>query len=861
MKTKIRNRYSVDADVAALVALFLVSVVACISVWLYFGEAQAERPAPANCSGCEVEMKNSNMSTSSRTLVKADPKSLPETENNLQKDKTLSPYFFVQSESDEVDALPLKMTRADIDISGVIASVKVTQLYKNVGRQTLEAIYIFPASTKAAVHAMKMTIGERVIEAQIKEREQARADYEQAKADGRTASLLEQQRPNVFQMNVANILPGDEIKVELLYTELLAPEDGIYEFVYPTVVGPRYSNQSESSADDRQAWVKNPYLHKGENAPFTFGLHATLHGGIPVSEIVSRSHDIWVDYPDEKSVEIELDEKAENGNRDFVLDYRLQGKQIQSGVLLYPGEEENFFLMMMEPPKRVKETEITPREYVFIVDVSGSMNGFPLEISKKLMRDLLSNLRSNDFFNVLLFAGGNSVLSPKPLVANKSNIQKAIRLIDHQHGGGGTELLPALKRALSLPKAEGVSRTVVIATDGYIAVEKEAFELISSSLSDANLFPFGIGSSVNRFLIEGMARAGLGEPFVILDPQEAEKTADRFREYIQSPVLTDIEVSFHGADVYDVEPVALPDLFAKRPLILFGKYKGDATGEIEVTGLTPRARFTKTMNMQSADQSSNNRALKYLWARHKISRLSDMQKLTGDNSRIQEVTDLGLKYSLLTDYTSFVAIDSEIRGSGESTTVKQPLPLPQGVSNMAVGTLGALAQSRASSYGSGGLSIRGYGRGGGGMAKSKSAPCLDKVMAEEEAEPLLEATKTEKKASAPTSYVRLGTLVIVDAISKDQQNIIQHALKKLLPKMKSLYMKKRASNPSLSGEIRLSLQIDQNGHVVSVSIEKSSLLLPSLEREITEMLSYLKLSNFKTKKTVRVRASLTFIHR
>jgi len=486
------------------------------------------------------------------------------------EDKTLSPYFFVLSDDPAVDRLPLKSTSADVQIAGVIAEVGVTQVYQNKGDNVLEAIYIFPVSTRAAVYAMKMTVGERVIEAQIKEREQARKDYEQARKQGRTASLLEQQRPNVFQMNVANIMPGDEIKVEMKYTELLVPEDRVYEFVYPTVVGPRYSETPEAGAADTEKWVKNPHLKEGQESPFTFGLKASIRSGIPISQVSCESHDIKTDYTSEKNAEISLADSKGAGNRDFILRYSLAGKKIQSGLLLYPGKKENFFLLMMEPPERVQADDIVPREYIFIVDVSGSMNGFPLTISKELMENLLSNLKKTDHFNVMLFASSNAVLTEVSLPATSANIKKGLNFVGRQRGGGGTRLLPAMKRALALEHTTGTSRIMVVITDGYVSVEKEAFELIRNSLGEANLFALGSGRSVNRFLIEGMARAGLGEPFVITKPDKAKGQATKFREYISSPLLQGISVEFDDFDAYDVEPRAVPDLFAERPVVVFG---------------------------------------------------------------------------------------------------------------------------------------------------------------------------------------------------------------------------------------------------------------------------------------------------
>jgi Ca-activated chloride channel family protein len=609
------------------------------------------------------------------------------------EDRTLSPFFFVKSDNPQLDQLPLKSTSAKVNISGVMADVLVTQVYKNEGQKPLEAIYIFPASTRAAVYGLKMTIGKRVIEARIQKREEARRTYEQAREQGKTASLLEQQRPNVFQMNVANILPGDTIQVELNYAELLVPTDRVYEFVYPTVVGPRYSNRPSEAAPASEHWVKNPFLRQGENPPYAFDLAVTLAAGMPIADLACPSHKVESHFSSPSQAKVKLD-RSENrgGNRDFILRYRLAGGQIQSGLLLSEGDKENFFLLMMQPPKRVVKEQLPGREYIFIVDVSGSMHGFPLDISKTLLKNLIGRLRPADRFNVLLFSGGSSVLSEQSLPAGQENIDRAIRLIDRQQGGGGTELLPALKRALSLEKPEGYSRTLVIATDGYVTVEEEVFDLIGKNIGQANLFAFGIGSSVNRHIIEGMAHVGLGEPFILTRPEEALSQAERFREMIQSPVLTRIKVDFNGFAVSEVEPAGVPDLFAERPIILFGKWRGQPQGKITLTGLSGEGPFREVIEVKGITPLKTNRALRYLWARHRITILSDFNQLRSDDRRIREITELGLTYNLLTAYTAFVAVDTEIRNQGgTATTVKQPLPLPQGVSDYAVGGNGKVA--------------------------------------------------------------------------------------------------------------------------------------------------------------------------
>jgi Ca-activated chloride channel family protein len=602
--------------------------------------------------------------------------------NGAGEGKALSPYFLVQGDDASLDSFPLLETRAEVDIAGVIAEVELRQVYKNEGKRTIEAIYVFPLGTKSAIHAMRMKIGTRIIEAKIEERETARVIYEKAKGEGRVASLLDQERPNVFRMKVANIMPGDVVEVVVNSTELLVPEDGIYEFVFPTVVGPRYCEKKESDANDRDTWVKTPYLHEGEAPPYAFGIKVNMRTGIPLGNVSVPSHKVLVErHMDEAEIRLSPEEGG-GGNRDFILRYTLQGETVQSGIVLYPGKEENFFLLMLEPPGEVTLEEVPPREYVFIVDVSGSMHGFPLGVSKALIKEIIGNLREKDYFNILFFSGGSAVLSPYPLPATEVNKTRALSMLEEQQGRGGTRMLPALRRALSLEKREGLSRIVVIATDGYVAVEKEVFDLMRENLNEANFFPFGIGKGVNRYLIEGMARVGRGEPFVATNPEEASKAAKRFSDYIGSPLLTDIGVGFQGFDAYEVEPLSLPDLFARRPLILFGKYR-TAEGRVRVTGKTASGNYERVIEVGPSLEDEGNVALRYLWARERIACLSDYGSV--GEKVAEEVKNLGLRYHLMTQYTSFVAVDTVVRDTGEVVTVKQPLPLPEGVSDYAVG--------------------------------------------------------------------------------------------------------------------------------------------------------------------------------
>jgi Ca-activated chloride channel family protein len=601
-----------------------------------------------------------------------------------QEDKTLAPYFLVQGDPN-VDHLPLKDTRVEISIAGVIADVKVRQIYRNEGTRPINASYVFPASTRAAVYAMRMQLGNEIIVAKIKEREQARKEFEQAKEEGKSASLLEQERPNVFSMSLANIMPQEQVEIELRYTELVIPTDNIYELVFPNVVGPRYASPRDGNKGN--AFVETPYLRQGQKPTSELHITARIAAGLPIYDLSCPSHQISPQWQSNGAAQLTLDDSDPfQGNRDFVLRYRLAGDQIASGLMLVQGTDENFFLYMAQPPQRVATDSIPPREYIFVVDVSGSMEGFPLNTSKQLLRDLIGKLRPTDLFNVILFAGDSTVLSPQSLEANDQNIASAIALIEQQRGSGGTELLSAMQQAMSLPRQDGISRSLLLLTDGFVAGEEGVFDHIRANLNRCNVFAFGIGTSVNHHLIEGVAKAGMAEPFVVTTEADAEGVANKFREYVQSPVLTDIQVRAIGFDIYDVNPGKFPDLLAQRPIILFGKWRGPVSGTIEMSGKNGHGLFTSRLDVATTQPDQANGALRYLWARSRIAELSDYGAYQVDDENVKTITALGLQYNLLTRYTSFIAVREVVTNpTGSAEDVKQALPLPLRVSNLAVG--------------------------------------------------------------------------------------------------------------------------------------------------------------------------------
>lgn len=601
--------------------------------------------------------------------------------------KTLSPYFFIRGENEALDSFPLKSTDVKVQVNGVIADVVVRQTYANNGGAPIHAKYIFPASTRAAVEGMTMTLGNRRIVAKIKEKEEAKKDFEKAKKQGKSASLLSQKRPNVFSMNVANIMPGDTVEIELHYTELLVPDKGIYEFVYPAVVGPRYSHQSKEGASDMNTWIENPYLKKDAVDPTGFSITAHLSTGMALYDVACSTHQTNINFHSPSIAHIILKEsETEGGNRDYILRYRLADKKIQSGLIFYAGKDENFFLLTVQPPKQISIRDIPPREYIFVVDVSGSMSGFPLDVSKQVLENLIGSLRPSDLFNVILFAGDFQQMSQASLPATQENIKRAIHVISRQRGGGGTELNAAMRKAMNLPRDDSYSRSVVVVTDGYIGEEREACETINRNLSHTNVFAFGIGSAVNRYLIEGLAHAGQGEPFIVTRPEEAKAESIRFIDYVKAPLLKDININIKGFDAYDLEPSVVPDMFSERPIVVVGKWKGPLQGSIGISGTSGQGPYHEIFQVADSTPKTENKPLRTLWARTRIARLSDFLFGQNRDANREDITALGLQYNLLTQYTSFIAVSEEVRNpDGTAKDVTQPLPLPKGVSELAVG--------------------------------------------------------------------------------------------------------------------------------------------------------------------------------
>lgn len=734
-----------------------------------------------------------------------------------------APAGFELPRGADVDALPLRAQTTTVDVAGVVARIRIEQVWVNAGKVPLAATYVFPTSTRAALHDLRLRINDqRELRAEIRVKEQAQKLYDAARDNGQTAALLEQQRPNAVTMNVANILPGDRIVVVVEASELLRSVEGIYELVLPQTLGPRYTGAARSergsaaSVDD--GFVDNGFVSAASSTVQT-RIEVTVRSPIGVKRIGSPSHGIspLFDGKDEAKVVVASSADDVVADRDLVLRWQLAGDDNETGVLLFRDKErgESFFLLLGEAPADVDADDATAREVVFVVDVSGSMSGFPLDTAKGLVRDLVGELRGDDRFNMLFFAGSSTVLAPTSLAPSASNIARALDTLDRHSGGGGTELGEAMRTALALPVADdGVdrARVVVVVTDGFVSTERAVFDDVRDHVGDASVFAFGIGSSVNRDLIEGLAHAGHTEPFVMLDAAQGQRAVDHFRVNVGRPSLTHIDVRFDGFAATDVEPARAPDVFPGRPLVMLGKFSGPSSGNVVVTGTGLRgAPYRNVIAVEDHLEKKEHAPLSSLWARARVARLADTH--TPTPQQLADVEALGLRYRLLTERTSFVVVDPAVRnGAGDFAAVAQPQLLPQGVrgdpSSALFGTAAGVGGLSGLNGGSAGLGTRGAGVGGGGLGvgfgrSSHVAGAID----------------LGGRGKGGTRIVP-GKIIYEGGLSREE---IQRVISRSMSQIKYCYEKELTRTPALAGKLVLRWQIAGDGTVRAVTTTENTL--------------------------------------
>src|SRR6266481_4418939 len=570
---------------------------------------------------------------------------------------------------------PLKHTDVKAQISGFLSRVVVTQEFENPFKEKIEAVYTFPLPQNAAVDDMTMIVGDRTVRGKVLRREEAQAVYEAAKSNGQTASLLDQERPNIFTQSVANILPGEQIKITISYVETLKYEDGSYEFIFPMVVGPRYVPGSPTGAQgtgfapdtnqvpDASRVTPQP-VPEGMRAGHDVSIDVALDAGVPIDVLDSKTHDVSVERPDDRRAIVRLKDQAAIPNKDFILRYDVAGKKIEDALLTHASDKGGFFTLILQPPDRVTAEDVTPKELVFVLDTSGSMSGYPIEKAKETMKLALDNLYPSDTFNLITFSGDEHILFPEPVPATKENLRKAERFLETREGSGGTEMMKAVKAALDPSDAQDHVRIVCFMTDGYVGNDMEIIGEIQKH-PNARVFAFGIGGAVNRFLLDNMAKYGRGEVEYVTLADKADEAADRFYERVRSPLLTDLYVDWGGLPVTDVYPQRLPDLFGGQPVILTGRYSQPATGTVRLKGARAGGPFSRDIPVTFSASTPPFEALAGFWARRRIDDLMSQDWLGLQRGTIhpklkEQITQLGLDHRLMTQFTSFVAVEDKV---------------------------------------------------------------------------------------------------------------------------------------------------------------------------------------------------------
>ena len=590
---------------------------------------------------------------------------------------------------------PLKHTDVKVEISGFLSRVNVTQEFENPFKEKIEAVYTFPLPASAAVDDMTMVVGERVVRGKILRREEVQAVYDAAKSGGQVASLLNQERPNIFTQSVANILPGEKIKITISYVETLKYEAGSYEFSFPMVVGPRYMpgaatgrKASGVSPDTTQvpdaSRISPPLVAAGTRTGHDVSLDIMLDAGVPIDGIKGKSHEVELERLSAHSGHVRLKNNAMIPNKDFVLSYDVAGKTIQDALLTHRSDRGGYFTLILQPPERITVADVTPKELVFVLDTSGSMSGFPIEKAKETMKLALDGLYPGDTFNLITFAGDTRILFPGPVLATPANLRKAQTFLSASSGYGGTEMMKAIKASLEPSDSQDHVRIVCFMTDGYVGNDMEIISEVQKH-PNARVFAFGIGSSVNRFLLDKMSEYGRGEVEYVALNDDGSAAARRFHDRVRNPLLTDISVDWNGLPVQDVYPQRIPDLFGAKPVILTGRYTAAGRGVIRLKGKMSGREFVREIAVEFPESETQHNVLSSLWARARIDDLMGQDYNGAQQGALkpdlqETITNLGLEYGLMTQFTSFVAVEEMIvTDGGQPRRIDVPVEVPEGV--------------------------------------------------------------------------------------------------------------------------------------------------------------------------------------
>lgn len=693
------------------VALLGVAVQACLSLSMTLPlEARYSSTAQAKLSGnpsakATAEKKTSFDGEGSGTLIAMSPT------------------------GKRVGQCPLKHTDVKAKISGYVSHVTVKQTFHNPYDHKIEAVYTFPLCETAAVDDMVMKVGSRIVRGTIKKKEEAKEIYDRAKEAGHVASLLDQERPNIFTQSVANIEPGKEVEITIQYIDLLPYDDGKYTFNFPTVVGPRFipgaSTGSKSGTGrvndtDRvgdASKITPPVTPKGTRAGHDISIYVDIDAGVALSNLKSELHEVSVNNPNASHASVSLMNKSTIPNKDFVLSWDVAGDKLKSGYLTYREPKlhdgSGYFTLMLLPPKRVTPDTVAPKEMVFLIDCSGSQSGPPLEKAKETLSYIVDHMNANDTFQIIAFSDTQKLLFNEPQPSSEAMRAKAKKFINGLDANGGTWMAEAITKMLTIAADEHRLRIITFMTDGYVGNDMEILGLINKSRDKSRWFSFGTGNGVNRFLIDGIAKEGGGEAEYVLLNSKGDEVGKKFYQRIASPVLTDVKVAFDGVEVKEVFPKNVNDVWAQKPLYIKGRYIKAGAGTITLTGYQAGKPYKQTMQVNFPEDASANKGVASIWARAKVDRLmsEDWRGAQSGNPKKEikdEIIRTALDHHIMTNYTSFVAVEEKtVTKNGKLQTVAVPVEMVDGVSYDTTIEADKLSQAPRGGFAGGGGSAGG----------------------------------------------------------------------------------------------------------------------------------------------------------
>jgi Ca-activated chloride channel homolog len=594
-------------------------------------------------------------------------------------------------ESGEYTVAPTVETEVAIEVTGVIARTRLSQLFTNPGSEFVEGVYVFPLPEKAAVDHLWMRIGERAIEGVIQEKEEARRTYDQAKSEGRKAALVEQQRPNLFTNTVAHVGPGEQVRVTIEYQQTLAYDNGEYRLRFPLAVTPRYvpaAANADPMPDVARAiearYVDGPVQEPAYTADAPGALvnpvdiAVMIDAGVPVAGVSSSYHDATIEKDSGNRTAVHLSREQEAADRDFELTWRLaSGAHPQATLFTQHVAGSDYGLVMVVPPQPNAEEKAAfqriPREIVVIVDTSGSMQGASMEQAKQAVTFALDTLAERDRFNVVEFNSVTKPMLPASVPATRANLAQAKEWVGKLKAGGGTEMVPALKFALEGASTPGYLRQVIFMTDGGVSNEDELFRLIAARLGESRLFTVGIGSAPNSHFMTKAAQFGRGSFTYVGDVREVNEKMTQLFARIEAPVLRDVSIQWADGTPLSTYPERVPDLYLGEPIVVSASSDSFARTVI-VSGM----RGNQPWSVALTPLSSDSAGVGALWARARIGHLMDEITRGGDVAQLRPaVIRVALDHHLVSAYTSLVAVDLAPTGPASVKTALVKASLPQ----------------------------------------------------------------------------------------------------------------------------------------------------------------------------------------